>query len=249
MSKQNKLIKVYLDLVLTTTFVCSQLKDYDTGNIFLKERLDYKEISEPSLLLSKIEDILNIVNIDLYNVIEPKLIFDNNYYALVPELLYQKGKEKTYLKFNLALENDDYVATDNIQKLNVYNIYLPYINIINNLIEKFEKIEFYHFNTVLINNLVSNNDSDLCYCFIENGFMKILILKKREILFFNSFYYNCLDDILYYLILTLKDKCLKNNNIPVIIYSIKDIKETKNKFKKFLKDITVIQHDGFNQIL
>ncbi|GIR98129.1 MAG: hypothetical protein CM15mP101_04990 [Flavobacteriaceae bacterium] len=185
----------------------------------------------------------------MYSVLEPKLIFDNDYYALVPELLYQKGKEKTYLKFNTQLENDDYVVSDNLKAINTYNIYLPYANINNYLIDKFEKLEFYHFNTVLINRLVNKNDSDSCYCFIEEGFLKILILKKREILFFNSFSYNSLDDVLYFLILVLQDKSLKNSKLPVKIYSKKDPEEIKNKFKSFLKNMTVIHHDGFNQIL
>ena len=43
MLKQNKFIKVYLDLVLTSTYVCSQLKDYDSGNVIQRERLDYEK--------------------------------------------------------------------------------------------------------------------------------------------------------------------------------------------------------------
>ncbi len=249
MSKKNKSIKVYLDLVLSSTFVCLQLKDFDSGKIFLRERLDYENIYDPELLLAKIEEILNIANINLYGVLEPKLIFDNDYYALVPQLLYQKGKEKTYLKFNAQLENDDYVITDTIKTINTYNIYLPYANINNYLIDKFEKLEFYHFNTVLINRFVNKNDSDSCYCYLENGFLKILIIRKREILFFNSFYYNSLDDVLYFLILALQNKSLKDSILPVKIYSIRDPKEIKNKFKSFLKNMTVIQHDGFNQII
>ena len=99
----------------------------------------------------------------MYSVLEPKLIFDNDYYALVPELLYQKGKEKTYLKFNTQLENDDYVVSDNLKAINTYNIYLPYANINNYLIDKFEKLDFYNYNTVLINRLVNNNSSDSFY--------------------------------------------------------------------------------------
>ena len=77
MLKQNKFIKVYLDLVLTSTYVCSQLKDYDSGNVIQRERLDYEKISDASLLLPKIKKILEIINIDFYNVVEPKFIFDN----------------------------------------------------------------------------------------------------------------------------------------------------------------------------
>ena len=102
---------------------------------------------------------------------------------------------------------------------------------------------------MLINRFVNKNDSDSCYCYLENGFLKILIIRKREILFFNSFYYNSLDDVLYFLILALQNKSLKDSILPVKIYSIRDPKEIKNKFKSFLKNMTVIHHDGFNQIL
>ena len=60
MSKQSKSIKVYLDIVLSSTFICLQLKDFDSGNIFLRERLDYEKVSDPTILLTKIEEILNL---------------------------------------------------------------------------------------------------------------------------------------------------------------------------------------------
>jgi len=249
MLKQNKLIKVYLDLVLTPTFVYSQLKDYDRGNIFLRERLDYEKLSEPSSLLSKIKKILEIINIDLYDVVEPKFIFDNDYYVFVPDSLYLKGKEKTFLKFNTALESDDYITADNIEKLNIYNVYLPYVNINNYLIDKFKKLEFYHYNTVLINKIININSSYMCHSFIENSDLKILFVENGEILFFNSFSYKSLDDILYYILLALKDKSLKDNDIPINIYANKKIQEIKVKFNSFLKNVSVMEHDGFNQIL
>ena len=249
MLKQNKFIKVYLDLVLTSTYVCSQLKDYDSGNVIQRERLDYEKISDASLLLPKIKKILEIINIDFYNVVEPKFVFDNNYYIFVPDSLYIKGKEKTFLKFNVGLESDDYITTDSIEKLSIYNIYLPYVNINNYLIEKFKKLEFYHYNTVLINKIVSVSNSDSCNCFIENGDLKILIIENGEILYFNSFSCKTLDDILYYTLVAINDKNFKNKNVPINIHASKKIDEIKVKFNSFLKNISVIKNDNFAQVL
>ena len=247
--KQNKLIKVYLDLVLTSTFVYSQLKDYESGEILLRERLDYERLSDPNSLLSKIKKILETINIDFYNVVEPKFVFDNNHYVFVPDSLYIKGKEKTFLKFNVRLENDDYVTTDSIEKLNIYNIYLPYVNINNYLIEKFKKLEFYHYNTVLINKIVSVSNSDSCHCFIENMDLKILIIENGEIFYFNSFSYKTLDDILYYTLLIINDQSFKNKNIPINIHAGKKIDEIKVKFNNFIKNISVIKNNNFAQVL
>ena len=74
MLKQNKLIKVYLDLVLTPTFVCSQLKDYDSGNVIQRERLDYEKISDANFLLPKIKKILEIINIQFFNTVSSNII-------------------------------------------------------------------------------------------------------------------------------------------------------------------------------
>ncbi len=249
MLKQNKLIKVYLDLVLTPTFVYTQLKDYNNGNIIQRERLDYEKLSDPNSLLPKIEKILEIINIDLYDVVEPKFVFDNNYYIFVPYSLYIKGKEKTFLKFNVGLESDDYITTDNIEKLSIHNLYLPYVNINNYLIEKFKKLEFYHYNTVLINKIVSINNSDSFHCFIENSGLKILIIEDGEMLFFNSYSYKTLDDILYYTLVAMKDQSFKNKNVPINIHANKKIEEIKVKFNGFLKNISVIKNNDFTQVL
>ncbi len=249
MSKQNNSIKVYLDIVLTPTYVFSQLRDFESGNVFLTEKLDYEKSSDSNLFLSKIKEILNIINIDLYDVVEPKLIFDNDFYTFVPDELYLKGKEKTYLKFNIELDDNDFATSDIIKKLSIYNIYLPYVNINNYLIDKFQKLEFYHFNTVLLNYLLIKNMSNSCYCFIENGYLKILILKNGEILFFNTYHYNSQDDILYFLILALKDKNLEYVKTPLRVYYDNQNQEIEIKIKEFFENVFFIKHIGVEQIL
>lgn len=258
MSKQNNSIKVYLNIVLTPSYVVSQLRDFEGGNIFLTEKLDFEKSSDSNLFLLKIKEILNIINIDLYDVVEPKLIFDNDYYTFVPSVLYLKGKEKTYLKFSTELNDYDFATSDFIEKLSIYNIYLPYVNINNYLIDKFQKLEFYHFNTVLLNSFLIRESEiisasvpgpDSCYCFIKQGYLKILILKNGEILFFNSYNYNSLDDILYYLILSLKDKNLEYINTPLRVYHDNENQEFEIRFKEFFGNVSFIKYFGVEQIL
>jgi len=249
MSKQNNPIKVYLDIVLTPTYVFSQLRDFEGGNVFLTEKLDYEKTSDSNLFLLKIKEILKIINIDFYDVVEPKLIFDNDFYTFVPDELFLKGKEKTYLKFNTELDDYDFATSDIIKKLSIHNIYLPYVNINNYLIDKFQKLEFYHFNTVLLNYLLVKNMYDSCYCLIENGYSKILILKNGEILFFNSYPYNSLDDILYFLILALKDKNLEYIKTPLRVYCNNENQKIEIKFKEFFDNISFIKYVGVEQIL
>ena len=130
-------------------------------------------------------------------------------------------------------------AVDNLTKLNINNIYLPFVNINNYLIEKFKKIEFYHFNTITINKLFENNSYNSLNCIIENFKLRLLVLKNGEVILFNSYEYKTLDDVLFYILLALNDKNYRRKNIKINIFSLDKVQEIKNKFSKFLENMTV----------
>ena len=167
MSGLIKSSKVALEIFLTHTFCISSVKYYESGELILIKKEVFEKTFDPELLLLNIKKVLEKIEIDSYSVAETKLIFDNNYYVLVPDSLYRKGHEKTYLKFNTTIDSRDLTAVDNLTKLNINNIYLPFVNINNYLIEKFKKIEFYHFNTITINKLFENNSYNSLNCILK----------------------------------------------------------------------------------
>ncbi len=130
-------------------------------------------------------------------------------------------------------------AVDNLTKLNINNIYLPFVNINNYLIEKFKKIEFYHFNTITINKLFENNSYNSLNCIIENFKLRLLVLKNGEVILFNCYEYKTLDDVLFYILLALNGKNYRRKNIKINIFSLDKVQEIKNKFSKFLENMTV----------
>ena len=239
MSGLNKSSKVALEIFLTHTFCISSVKYYESGELILIKKEVFEKTFDPELLLLNIKKVLEKIEIDSYSVAETKLIFDNNYYVLVPDSLYRKGHEKTYLKFNTTIDSRDLTAVDNLTKLNINNIYLPFVNINNYLIEKFKKIEFYHFNTITINKLFENNSYNSLNCIIENFKLRLLVLKNGEVILFNSYEYKTLDDVLFYILLALNDKNYRRKNIKINIFSLDKVQEIKNKFSKFLENMTV----------
>ena len=65
-----------------------------------------------------------------------------------------------YLKFNSRLLKNDTASFDYIEELEAHNVFITYGNITNYLIEKFGSFEYYHYSTVLLKKLYSDNPKD-----------------------------------------------------------------------------------------
>ena len=76
-------------------------------------------------------------------------------------------------------------------------------------------------------------------CIIENFKLRLLVLKNGEVILFNSYEYKTLDDVLFYILLALNDKNYSRKNIKINIFSLDKVQEIKNKFSKFLENMTV----------
>ena len=76
-------------------------------------------------------------------------------------------------------------------------------------------------------------------CIIENFKLRLLVLKNGEVILFNSYEYKTLDDVLFYILLALNDKNYRRKNIKINIFSLDKVQEIKNKFSKFLENMTV----------
>ncbi len=85
MSGLIKSSKVALEIFLTHTFCISSVKYYESGELILIKKEVFEKTFDPELLLLNIKKVLEKIEIDSYSVAETKLIFDNNYYVLVPD--------------------------------------------------------------------------------------------------------------------------------------------------------------------
>ena len=88
-------------------------------------------------------------NIKNENFNKIKLIQENDLFVFVPDELYS-SKEKKLFKIYTKIQENDYLAVDDIDRLRIKNVYIPYINVNNFLVDIFKNIEYYHFNTELL---------------------------------------------------------------------------------------------------
>ena len=172
--KENKSSQKILVLSVGNYSISLSLKDYISGN---SEKFVKKNFNKP-LPIKDINDELrkildnNIDNIEINNIV---LFQENDFYVLVPNELYSDNEKKAYLKYTTQTIEDDFIAVDNLDSLQIKNVYIPFVNINNLLVELFNNIDYFHFNSELINKIYNNRDKEEFFVYVDNSKIKILV--------------------------------------------------------------------------
>ena len=184
-------------------------------------------------LLNVLKDILNKNELDFKKFENIKLLQQNNLSVLVPGELYSEKQKRTYLKYNTQIRNDDFIAVDNLNNLKIKNIYIPYININNYLVDLFKNIEYFHYDTELLNKLYEIRRNEEFFVHVDNRQIKIIVFEKDKLIFFNSYEIDNSSDIIYYVLLVLKEKKLNIDKTEIIYindYEYDDLSNISDKF-------------------
>ena len=190
-------------------------------------------------ILSELKNKLN--EFDLLNIIKVKLILNNKLSVLVPKDFFNEESCLDYLKFNSRLIKNDTASFDYIEELDAQNVFITYGNITNYLIEKFGSFEYYHYSTVLLKKLYSDNPKDKIariYVNINKSYLNIIVFKGKELNYYNTFDYESKDDILYFILFVIEQNKLINNETKMkLIGEEKIIKNYYNYLSKFIKNL------------
>ena len=127
--------------------------DLASGELIKFDKSNFNNQLSIDSMLNELKDILKKNKLDFKKFENIKLLQQNNLSVLVPIELYSEKQKRTYLKYNTQIRNDDFIAVDNLNNLKIKNIYIPYININNYLVDLFKNVEYFHYDTELLNKL------------------------------------------------------------------------------------------------
>ncbi|WP_218598562.1 DUF3822 family protein [Polaribacter sp. NJDZ03] len=212
-SKDTKLsIQFNLDgfsfcIINNTTKETSYFSEY----IFKEKQLT------PENLLKKIEEIFKTdihLQKDFLSVL---VIHQNNLFSLVPDPYFSEDILSEYLNFNIKTLATDFIAYDDIESINAKNVYVPYVNINNYLFQNFGAFEYKHHLTVLIEKLISaNNTADKkVFVNVSKENYDIVVLENKQLQFSNSFNFQTKEDFIYYILFTFEQLKLDVEKIAV----------------------------------
>ncbi len=134
-----------------------------------------------------------------------EVIHQNDLYTQVPKDLFDSNILKEYLKYNVKILANDFVAYDEIDQHEIVTVYVPYANINNFFFETFGSFTYKHSTTILTSTLLSqekNSDRIRVFSNMSDKHFDLIVLNKGKLILSNTFYHETKEDFIYYLLFT-----------------------------------------------
>ena len=132
-----------------------------------------------------------------------RLLHQSSWYTVVPKDLFDPARGLDYLKFNTRLLDNDLVAYDHIEGLDLVVVYLPFTNVNNWFFERFGSFTFEHTASVLLRHLMGHNSQTKdpqALVHINHGQFDLIIWHGKRLLVCNTYSFQNPEDVLYYVL-------------------------------------------------
>ena len=230
------------------------ISDNSTGEIlyFFKNLFEDKQTT-PENLMQKVDAIFKkdpFLQKDFSSVL---VVHENNLSTLVPNKYFSEDKLLEYLNFNIKTLATDYIAFDDVQKINAKNVYVPYIPINNYLFQNFGAFEYKHHTTIFIEKLLSLSSSEekKVYVNVSSKNFDGVVIQNKKLQFSNSFDFETKEDFIYYILFTFEQLNLDVEKVK--LYFSGDIElesEIYNSTYQYIRNIFFLESNNsiFNTI-
>ena len=179
-----------------------------------------KELT-PYEIQKKLKRFLRDNAIEDYAFSDVVIVHRNTLFSLVPQALFDKEEVANYLKFNAKILANDLIEYDEISSYDLVNVYVPFSNINNYIYEVFGEFNFYHHGSILIQAILAAHKistEEICYVYISEGEMDIIITGDKKLLYYNNFHFTTTEDFVYYLLFTLEQLKLDTRTIKLRLF-------------------------------
>lgn len=172
----------------------------------------FPETLSPSDLLEKLKYTLATKCPQDVDYSKVRIAIVNALSTLVPLPLFDEQALRGYLDLNTKLLENDFITYDVLQNHDLVNVYVPFVNLNNFLFDQFGAFEYYHFSTILIEQLLIKSANKLepqWYVHVQEKSLEVVVIKDKKLLFYNTFEFQTPADFLYY-VLFVAEQCNLN---------------------------------------
>lgn len=151
-----------------------------------------------------------------YHTVDGLLV--SNLSTLVPKAVFEEDRKKTYLKFNMALEGDELILTDELKVLDAKNVFALPLCLKSKLDFLFSNIRYHHFSSILIEALLRQNKNQSVkkvFAHVQASHFQVVVLDGKQLLFFNTFRHHSAEDFIYYLLFVCEQLHLNPEKIEL----------------------------------
>ncbi len=147
------------------------------------------------------------------------VIYQNDLYTIVPKPLFNAESLNEYLKYNIKVLKNDFIAFDELEQHNIVTVYIPYTNINNFFFDNFGTFTYKHTSTVLVDSLLTqkkNSKSSSVFANINDTSFDLAIITNGNLVLCNTYAYHSKEDFLYYLLFTTEQLQLNPEEFELI---------------------------------
>ncbi len=216
--------------------------------ILIGEHVNFGKELSPYEVQRELKEVLREHNIHEMEISDVVVIHRNPLFNLVPKALFDKNELANYLKFNTKILATDLIEYDELESYDVVNVFVPYMNINNFVFDLFGEFEFVHNGTILLQSLlksVGNTSEPICYINVGYRQMDMIVISRKQLIFYNSFNFHTKEDFVYYLLFSFEQLDLDPENIPLRLFGfIEEGDELYNICYEFIRNISIYIHDN-----
>ena len=138
------------------------------------------------------------------------LIIKNRAFSFVPYRLFQEDKVSSYLLTHTSFDSDvdEIMLTHhkNLDFVNVFTVPRSFVELTSNIYPG-RKVRFIHQSSSLINGIISQYESDKkqVLIYIDRFGLHIIVVEKKELLFYNQYIIKKFDDYIRFIKITASE--------------------------------------------
>ena len=149
-----------------------------------------------------------------------KFISFHNPSTFVPFPLFDNSRSKDYLKLYSKEKKNEIVNYDKIEQISQINIYTSPRYISNDLKKVNLNLEIFHYNTLLLNNILSlelsNEIEYQLFIHLQSDALDVFLFQKKQFKFNNRFLISNEDEFLYYLFFIVEQFEMETGNLEIV---------------------------------
>ena len=142
-------------------------------------------------------------------------IIDNRYCTLVPESLFNKDNQATYLDFGFQIPEGYAIVSERLESTQCHNVFAYLKALQDKVLSKWGNASIIHSSSVFINSMMQNAENNGVYVNVRNRDFDMLVKKDGKLLFFNNFRFNTKEDFAYFLLFAMEQNGVSGQEIPV----------------------------------
>ena len=149
-----------------------------------------------------------------------KFVSFHNASTFVPNSLFDNSRSKDYLKLYAKERENEIVYYDNIKQVSQINVYTFPKSISNNLKKVNINLEISHYNTLLLNNILSlefsNGIEYQLFIHLQSEALDVFLFQKKQFKFNNRFLISNEDEFLYYLFFIVEQFEIETEALEIV---------------------------------